>query len=98
MFARRMLCHWVGASLLISGLPAVTLGQVATKDESALGHAGKVMDTIYRQGAFEKAEAQLLGVLKACGEQCVVQTKARVWMYVGIVRSDGRHDPGLARQ
>ena len=63
------------------------------KSTSDQGHG-----TLYRQGAFEKTEAQLLGTLKACGEECSAPVKAKIWMYIGVVRVDGRHKPAQAKQ
>ena len=86
------------AFLLVTSVAASTLAQAATKDPAATQHMTKAMDSLYRQGAFEETEAHLLGILKACKEQCSAPVKARIWMYIGVVRMDGRHKPGQAKQ
>jgi hypothetical protein len=83
--------------LLIVSAAHTTKAQSGTKDQTATQHVDKVMETLYRQGAFEETEAQLLGTLKACGEQCSAPVKARIWMYIGVVRADGPHKPGPAK-
>jgi len=82
----------------ILGTASATQAQPGTRDLSASQFVTGTMESLYRQGDFDKAEAQLLGTLNACGEQCSVPVKARIWMYIGVVRADGRHKQGPAKQ
>lgn len=88
----------LAALLLTMSVAGGTWAQAGTKDPAATQQVTKAMDSLYRQGAFEEAEARLLGTLKACAEQCSAPVKARIWMYIGIVRVDGRHKPAQAKQ
>ena len=88
----------LAALLLSMTVAGTTWAQTGTKDPAASQQVTKAMDLLYRQGAFEEAEARLLGTLKACGEDCSAPVKARIWMYIGIVRAEGRHKPEQAKQ
>jgi hypothetical protein len=52
----------------------------------------------YAADKFREAEALLLGTIKACEDRCSPALKARLLMYVGIVRADARDDSQAARQ
>ncbi len=88
----------IAAFVLVMSVAGTTWAQAGTKDSSATQHVAKTMDSLYQQGAFDETEAQLLGTLKACGEQCSASVEARIWMYIGVVRVDGRHKPAQAKQ
>ncbi len=92
------ICSSLIVTLLGVSVPRVAFGQAGAGDPTANRRVGQVMASLYRQGAVEDAEAQLLGTLSSCGEQCTPAMKARIWMYVGIVRADGRRNPGLGKQ
>jgi hypothetical protein len=66
--------------------------QAAPLDKSANAKIDEAINVHYLSTNFDKAEGLLLGTLKACGERCSEQVKARAWMYVGIVRGAGKQD------
>lgn len=82
-------------ALLLSALAfSATAG---TKDAAATAKIDEAINVHYLATDFNKAEAQLLGVVKACGKDCGPNIIARAWMYVGLVRGSGKQDLAGAR-
>ncbi|HEY5959816.1 MAG TPA: hypothetical protein VIV60_24850, partial [Polyangiaceae bacterium] len=69
----------------------------APKDAAATTKIDEAINVHYLATDFNKAEAQLLGVLKACGKDCSPNVLGRAWMYVGLVRGSGKQDLAGAR-
>ncbi|MGE5784268.1 MAG: hypothetical protein ACM3ZE_06740, partial [Myxococcales bacterium] len=69
-----------------------------TKDAAATAKIDEAINVHYLATDFNKAEAQLLGVVKACGKDCSPPVLARAWMYVGLVRGSGKQDLPGARE
>jgi hypothetical protein len=91
--------HWLaGICLLVASLGRIAAAQTGPRDRAANQRVDEAMQTLFRQGAFEETESQLLATLTACGDQCTPSVRARIWMYVGIVRADGRHKSKLATE
>ncbi len=70
----------------------------APLDKSANEKIDQAINEHYLATDFRKAEAVLLGVVKACGTQCSPATLGRAWMYVGLVRGSGNQDLAGARE
>lgn len=89
--------------LIVRLAPALVLSALAftatagTKDAAATGKIDEAINVHYLATDFNKAEAQLLGVIKACGKDCGPAVIARAWMYVGLVRGSGKQDLAGAR-
>lgn len=85
----------VAPALLLSALafPAAA----APKDAAATTKIDEAINVHYLATDFTKAEAQLLGVVKACGKDCSPNVLGRAWMYVGLVRGSGKQDLAGAR-
>ena len=67
------------------------------RDQSALSKIDEAVNQLYLGEKIEEAEAKLLGIIRACEDECSKEVKARGWMYVGIVRGSGSHDQDGAR-
>ena len=68
------------------------------RDKSALEKIDETVNQLYLGQKHEEAEAQLLGIIKACGDKCSNDVKARGWMYIGIVRGSGSGKQDDARE
>jgi len=82
--------HFLG--LALAALFATAGAHAAPLDSSASAKIDEAINTHYLAMDFRKAEGVLLGVIKACGNQCSNETLGRAWMYVGLVRGSGRQD------
>jgi hypothetical protein len=89
--------------LIVRLAPALVLSALAfaasagPKDAAATGKIDEAINVHYLATDFNKAEAQLLGVIKACGKDCGPSVIGRAWMYVGLVRGSGKQDLAGAR-
>jgi hypothetical protein len=79
------------ASLAISA-------SAAPKDGAALKKIDEAINVHYLATEFDKAEAQLLGVIKACGKDCSPNVIAKAYMYIGLVRGSGKQNMAAARE
>lgn len=70
----------------------------APKDGAALKKIDEAINVHYLATEFDKAEAQLLGVIKACGKDCSPNVIAKAYMYVGLVRGSGKQNMPAARE
>jgi len=75
--------------VLLLSLPA--LGQFK-RDASANQKIDEAINTHYLMMELDKAEAMLKDIVAACEDQCSAATKAKAWMYVGLVRGSGKND------
>ncbi len=64
----------------------------APKDGAALKKVDEAINVHYLATEFDKAEAMLLGVIKACGKDCSPNVIAKAYMYVGLVRGCGKNN------
>lgn len=83
--------HRLLAALVIGlfSLPAVAQ---YTRDASAKSKIDEAINSHYLMMQLDKAEEVLTGTISACEDKCSPQTKAKAWMYVGIVRGSGKND------
>lgn len=70
----------------------------APKDGAALKKIDEAINVHYLATEFDKAEAQLLGVIKACGKDCSPNVIAKAYMYIGLVRGSGKQNMAAARE
>lgn len=63
----------------------------APLDAAANDKAQMAMSQHFATGDYSKAEAILLGTIKACEDKCDASVKASLWIYIGIARV-ARHD------
>ncbi len=70
----------------------------APKDAAATKKIDEAINVHYLATDFQKAEGQLLGIVKACGDACSPNVLGRAWMYVGIVRGCGNQDLAGAKE
>jgi hypothetical protein len=81
--------------LLVFALSLPALGQFK-RDASANQKIDEAINTHYLMMELDKAEAMLKDIVEACEDQCSPATKAKAWMYVGLVRGSGKNDLGGA--
>lgn len=62
------------------------------RDSSANQKIDEAINTHYLMMELDKAEAMLKDIVAACEDQCSPATKAKAWMYVGLVRGSGKND------
>jgi hypothetical protein len=87
----------ISSALLLTTLTFAAAA--APKDAAATAKIDEAINTHYLATDFAKAEAQLLGVVKACGKDgCSPNIVARAWMYVGLVRGSGKEDLAGAKE
>lgn len=70
----------------------------APKDGAALKKIDEAINVHYLATEFDKAEAMLLGVVKACGTGCSPNVVAKAYMYVGLVRGCGKQNLAGAKE
>ena len=70
----------------------------APKDGAALKKIDEAINVHYLATEFDKAEAQLLGVIKACGKDCSPNVVAKAYMYIGLVRGSGKQNMAAAKE
>ena len=75
-----------------------TASAAAPLDRSAAKKTDEAMQDLYTAGKYPQTESQLAGILKACQDKCSSPVKARIWMYIGIVRGTGKKDQKTARE
>jgi hypothetical protein len=74
-------------------IAAFSLSAVAApKDGAALKKVDEAINVHYLATEFDKAEAMLLGVIKACGKDCSPAVIGKAYMYVGLVRGCGKNN------
>jgi hypothetical protein len=79
------------------GLFAVPAIAQYSRDASASQKLDEAFNNHYLMMDLDKAEDLLVGTVSACEDKCSPETKAKVWMYVGIVRGSARGEPAGAR-
>jgi hypothetical protein len=67
-------------------------------DQAARTQVREIMDAQFVAGEYAAAESKLYEAYNACVAQCSNNTRALIWMYVGIVRGTGKQDQVRARQ
>jgi hypothetical protein len=68
------------------------------KDKAALKKIDEAVNVHYIGAQFDKAETVLLGAIKSCGKDCSPETLSRAYLYLGIVRGNGKQDLAGAKQ
>lgn len=69
-----------------------------TRDNSANLKIDEAINDHYLMMDLDKSEKLLIAVVGACEDKCTNQTKAKAWMYVGIVRGSGKDDQAGAAE
>lgn len=69
-----------------------------TRDASANQKIDEAINNHYLMMELDKAENLLTGTVDACDDKCSPETKAKAWMYVGIVRGSGKQDQAGAAE
>jgi hypothetical protein len=87
---------WSVVLVVVLG-PVSATAQYAPREVAAERTIGEAMRH-FAADRFDRAEALLLGALKACGNGCSPFVKARLLMYVTLLRADARRDLPGARQ
>ncbi len=62
------------------------------RDAAADRKITEAMTVKYASGDRVGAEALLLGIDKACTDQCSAQVRAKIWLYIGLVRAANKTD------
>ena len=70
----------------------------AAADREAKDRITTIMATEFGKQRFDAAEGALLEVIDGCEQRCSAATRARAWMYVGIVQGSGKKDIKTARE
>lgn len=89
--------HRLLAVLLVGLFSAPALAQFS-RDSSANQKIDEAINHNYLMMQLDKAESLLTGTVAACEDKCSPETKAKAWMYVGIVRGSGKNDQAGAAQ
>jgi hypothetical protein len=76
----------------------VALAAAAPRDKAAEEKINEAINKHYLATEFDKAEGILKGTLDACDDRCSPNVKARVWMYIGIIRGSGRQNVSAAQE
>lgn len=84
-------------ALLVTSFSLATFA-AAPKDAAATKKIDEAINVHYLATEFDKAEAQLLGIIKACGKDCSPSVIAKAYMYVGLVRGSGKQNLPAARE
>lgn len=82
----------------LAGLLLASAVVAAPRDNAANQKIEEAINKYYLATDFDKAEAQLKGIIEACEDRCSPGVKARAWMYIGIVRGSGRQDIAGAQE
>ena len=80
---------------------SVTVPAVAApnKDAATLKKIDEAVNVHYIAAQFDKAESVLLSAIKACGAKlCSGEVIAKAYIYVGVIRGNGKGDIAGARQ
>ena len=83
-------------TILLAAFTSVAVA--APKDGAAQKKIDEAINVHYLATEFDKAEAMLLGVVKACGTGCSPSVVAKAYMYVGIVRGCGKQNMAGAHE
>jgi hypothetical protein len=89
--------HRILATVLAGLFTLPALAQF-TRDASATAKIDEAVNTHYLMMELDKAENLLTGTVQACEDKCRPETKAKAWMYVGVVRGSGRNDQASAAE
>lgn len=89
--------HRLLAALMVGlfSLPAIAQ---YSRDASAGKKIDEAINNHYLMMELDKAESLLTGTVAACEDKCSPATKAKAWMYVGIVRGSGKSDQSGAAE
>jgi len=92
----------VSAALFTLLLPFLCLWSrdvwAAPGDAKANQQIDDAINRHYASADIDRAEKQLMQVIKTCGSNCSPSVTAKAWMYVGIVRGSGRDDAAGAQE
>jgi hypothetical protein len=78
--------------LLLAAALATTHAMAAPGDAAAERKINEAINQHYFATNFDQAETVLLAAVSACGNNCHPRVMARLWMYVGLVRANGKED------
>jgi hypothetical protein len=87
-----MLRRLLSALLLLAAALATTRAMAAPGDAAAERKINEAINQHYFATNFDQAETVLLAAVSACGNQCHPRVMARLWMYTGLVRVNGKED------
>ncbi len=86
----RVLHRLLAAAIIaLFSIPAIAQ---YSRDSSANQKIDEAINNHYLMMELDKAEDLLTGTISACEDKCSPGTKAKAWMYVGIVRGSGKQD------
>lgn len=68
------------------------------KDKGALKKIDEAINVHYIGAQFDKAESVLLAAVKSCGKDCSPEVLSRAYLYLGIVRGNGKQDLAGAKE
>jgi hypothetical protein len=83
---------------LVIGLAVLPAAAQFSGDAGANSKIDEAINSYYLMMELDKAESSLMNAISACGDNCSPQTKAKAWMYVGIVRGSGKSDQAGAAE
>jgi hypothetical protein len=70
----------------------------APRDAAAKKKIEEAIYTHFLNMDFDTAEGLLVGTYRACEDKCSAETRALLWMYVGLIRGSGRQDLATAEE
>lgn len=83
-------------TILLTSLGAMAAGR---KDKAASAKIDEAVNVHYIAAQFDKAESALQAAIKTCGSQdCSGEVLGKAYLYLGIVRGNGKQDLAGARQ
>jgi len=93
----KQLLHLVFVAL--AALVTVPAIGAPNKDAATLKKIDEAVNVHYIAAEFNKAESLLINAIKACGTKaCSGEVIAKAYVYVGIIRGNGKNDLAGARQ
>ncbi len=85
-------------AILLVGAFSLPVAAQYSRDASANQKIEEAINTHYLMMELDKAEKMLQGIVEACEMKCRPGTKAKAWMYVGIIRGSGKNDIAGAKE
>ncbi len=89
----------IAVTLMIVSTAGGTAAAVPYKDQGVLKKIDEAINVHYIAAQFDKAESVLLAAIKSCGNKdCSGEVVARAYLYLGIIRGNGKQDLAGAKQ
>ena len=78
--------------------PVAAMAEPGPKDRAAEEKIAEAIQDRYAAQDYDGAEALLRGTQEACADGCSPEVKARIWMYIGVIRGNIRQQEASTRE